>query len=384
MEIIKKTTFDELEAIHQIAKGKSVKEYDNPTMLMIIAAIRVSKDGWKDVPDGRWNRRIARMSVAQDFEAINYVPEQYRVHCVAEFISHAGKLTRTTIDRYIQIFNQMDDTFIKKCVNRSDTMIRFLSVEHNNFKIHAKQQQQTPRESRPEMSHFSNLEECRYDYSADKDLSCDDNDAVTFLALPLECKTKDRLFQILGTEMDFPSDFVKRLILPNRNAKFYADRGETEKSESWEKRIIPYLNQDICFQIAAAHPEGSIATPQFLTPDNVRAFWGKRRQDRTAAELTKYFMEFPENVLSPEMTEDIVINLSVLQHAPMLLCNSEPARLYLNRYPADILRLPECYQTPARILNDRVPITDRTVEYIKDVAFREKVIAAFGLESNAA
>lgn len=387
MQIIKQKSYQELDAIKEIIAGKSISEFEDPTALMYIAAIRTDKKAWKSIPANRWNnRRLVRMAVKQDFRALETIPEELRVFCIAEFNGWSNKLTRKTLDDYMRIYNSQSETFIAKSLHAENAMSRFLKPCNKKYEIHLKQDAKRDpsvkkREETPTMVSYQNREECRYDFMNADGLFNDDNDADIFLALPVEKQTEQRLTNLLNSEKDFPADFIKRLITPNRNAAFYQKKGDVEKAVEWKAKCIPYLSAAICKTIADAHPEGSAATPQFLSAEAVSRFWDKKAADHTAVEMTQYFMLFPEEMLNPEMAQKINISWQVLRHAPTLLCNSEGARKYLNRNPADVLRLQECYQTRKRILADRVPINKGTLPLIKNEELRTAVAYAFGLNS---
>lgn len=387
MQIIKQKSYQELDAIKEIIAGKKISEFEEPTILMYITAIRIDKNAWKSVPVNRWNRRLARMAVQQDYHALEAIPEDFRVFCVGEFNSWSNRLTRNTLDDYMRIFNSQSNTFIAKSIHSDNAIFRFVNPDNKKkYEIHLKQEQERDhsakrREATPTMTPYKNCEECRYDFMHADGLFNDDNDADTFLALPTEQQTEERLMNLLNTEKDFPADFIKRLMTPNRNAVFYEKKGEVQKAAEWRTKILPYLNASVCQTIAIAHPEGSATTPQFLTAEAVSRFWKKKVKDHTNVEMTQYFMAFPEEVLCPEMIQNINVSWQVLRHAPMLLCNSEVAQKYLNRYPDDVLRLQECYQTRRRILADRVPINKGTLPLIKNDELRTAIAYAFGLNS---
>ena len=176
-------------------------------------------------------------------------------------------------------------------------------------------------------------------------------------------------------EEDLPFDFIKQISIPNRNAAFYAKKGNQALADFWKSKIILYLNLDICKEIAIKHPEASIATPAYLDKNAVMAFWNWKKESVSKQEMTKYFLQFPETVLDASMADDLVISEDVLNHAPNILKDTEYCRKFLSRNPAAILRHPEL-QPPARILAFGVPLNSKTISSIADEDFRERLALA--------
>lgn len=401
---------EELEAISNICFGAPLDSFDKDRIssLMLLAAVVHHTDGWKEVPDNRWTIRLAQTAVTKDYRAIENVPEKLRIFCVKAFCSDGAKITRHELSDFRTIFNSQSYDFIFRSLRADKAMERFIDPEMLKKRKAEKEAEQGKVKKYDENKLTGIAEKARKDSEKAKesqmlkgdreqgnyrfDFSCllnsaaVDTDQDAFLMSDLKDKTEKRLVAVVNSDNMLRPDFIKQLIVPNRNYQYYSEHGDKEKAEYWKERIIPYLTPRICSIIAAMHPEASCATPEFLTKEAVAQFWEKHKT-MTKAEKTKMFLQFPEQVLDASATEDIIVNAEVLKHAPSLFCNcdetgthiSDRASTYLNQHPGDILFMPECYQTVGRLLNSRVPLTQYTLQYIKNEEIREKIALALGI-----
>lgn len=376
--------FNEKEALLQIKDGKTLKEFKKedydweqepthwPTRLMVLAALTYQKEmSYTEIPENEWTQRAAKMAVTSDYKAILFVPDQLKQHCVIPFANHYLKQDRLSMPEYKKVFRQQTEIFQISCISfnpgisddRDDMMRRY------NKKI-LKQPVMIPKKE------TGNYE---LDFTGDEEFSSKDElTPYSFLSLPVTMQTEEKLMKLVDSDLDFPGDFIKKLLIPRRNAMFYANEGDIETSEYWKKKIIPYLNKEICETIAEKHPEGALATTPYLQKESVKKFWERKKEICSAKEMTEWFLKFPAEMLDEDMRKDIVVNRMVLKHAPEIMKGSDEAKRHLLRNPNDVLYLPE-YQTPGFLLLDGVKLDKQTVEMISNESFREKVKIALNI-----
>lgn len=371
----------ELGLLKEIARtGKIPEEIDRAEMtpLMHIAYAVYSPDtAFGELKGEEWTKRLGRMAVLHDFRNIKIIPQEYKMLYAGEFASGSTGLTRNDVDEFSEIM-ESDPDFTFSVIKHKPGLKRFLKDGGQGIKGPRRNKQIT------EVSQgFAENE--KFDFSSAGLADLDEQDAETFLSLPVEEQTFERLDALMESDVNFPVDFIKRLQTPHRNEAFYKKRGDEEKTAYWAAKKIPYLNLEICKKIAYIHPEGSVMTPAYLSKEGIEGFWKLKSEEGTPkAKMSEYFVMFPEEFLNMDMTEDLKMDWQVLAHAPNLLCGSEKARLHLNRKPNDILRLPECYQEERRLIADGVRLNADTIQYIKNDLEREKIKTAFNINTKTA
>lgn len=376
----------EIDRIIEITKGKSLKDFDQDdiTVCMLVAAIKYHHNGWKEIPDEKWNKKVAYLAVRTDFIALNDVPEDFKSVCSRPFAAAGNNVTRRNVESYRTILNKQSDDFIKSVIKHNIKCIRFLNQNKGELIKQSEDVYNSVKKMDSERTPIKPSDIVVPDKLSDYNFSSvpqisDKNEctAEAFLILPVEEKTQEKLLNILTCPDLFPINFIKELSIPNRNAQYYEENGDHETAEYWKNKIIPYLGKNICISIAAAHPEASIETPMYLQKEHVKEFWNRIREKMTKTEMTDFFLKFPENVLSDYMIEDITVNSKVICHAPDMFLNQEATKKFLDRNPAEVLNLPESFQEEYRILRLGVPITKKTISLIKNESLREKIKIAF-------
>lgn len=220
-----------------------------------------------------------------------------------------------------------------------------------------------------------------YDF-ASADLGHEDElEPESFLARPVEKRTLKDLEALLELDRDFPPDFIYRLQIPFRNEQYYRKMGDNKTADYWKGEQVSWLNGDICKKIAEMHPEGSIKTPSYLTKEAIESYWEYCKEDGISKILmTEIFLSFPEELENKEMLADLNVDWRVLRHAPSLCLKSEEARVYLNKEPNAVFRLPEEYQTLTKLIADGVRLTLGNIMQIKNPEMRLKIATAVGLD----
>lgn len=368
----------ELMLLQEISRTRDIpKNIDRAEMtpLMHIAYATYSPErAFSELKGEEWTKRLGRMAVLYDFRNIRVVPEDFKKLYAGEFAAGSTNLTRGDVDEFSEIM-ESDGDFTISVLKHKPGLRRFLKDGGESLRKPSKNKQVT------EYTRGFTQNE-KFDFMSAELADINEQDAETFLSLPAEEQTLERLIALTESNADFPVDFIKRLQTPHRNEAFYKKRGDEDKAAFWASKKIPYLNLDICQKIAYAHPEGSVMTPAYLSKEGVRGFWELKKEEDTAkARMSEYFIMFPEELLDPKMAEDLQMNWQVLAHAPNIFCGSEKARLHLNRKPNDILRLPECYQEERRLIADGVRLNADTVQYIKNDLEREKIKVAFDIHT---
>lgn len=379
--------FDELSLIKEIADGRKLDSFKKedynlpegtvfPTQLMILAALSWhGKEGYLEVPDDSFSERAAFLAVQKNFRALNRIPDERKAKLTPALLEAAGKIHRNELGEFLSVLEAQSPDVLKRMTRRSADILRFLPPEKRK---EIERQKEMQKKGQLKAENMPKQEENSFAYGFEYEEEFSNPDETTsqmFLLLPVKEQTKDRLDALTDKEEDLPWDFIKRISIPNRNAAFYIKEGNQNLAEFWKARIIPYLNLEVCREIAAKHPESSIATPAYLDKKAVKAFWERKKDMVTKAEMTRYFLKFPEEMLDPSMSEDLVLSEKVLSHAPKLLKDTDYCRKFLSRNPAAVLRIPEL-QTPPRILAFGVPLNSRTIQSVKDIAFREKLAMA--------
>lgn len=371
--------FDEYTAIKEISEGKKLNEFQAesyewnegkfptiwPTRLMVLAALTYhGADAYLEIPEHCWTARAAKMAVRANYRAIKRIPDPYKNSCAVEFVSHYLIQTRAELKDYYQVLQEQPEMFQLACGRLNPGLSKNPQAYQSRRTKNMSRSMPLP----PMVGGNFGL-----NFAGDEEYS--DQDELTpenFLTMPVEKQSKDRLVRLLELDVDFPPDFIKRLSIPNRNAAYYRSLGEMAAAVFWEKKIIPYLNREVCERIAFAHPEASLETPAYLSKEGVKNFWDRKKESCTDRELTQWFLKFPLEVLDESMREDLYVTNQVLKKAPAIFLGSDEARRYLMQHPNDVLRLPE-YQTPGILLLDGVHLTPQTLGLIANERFREKV-----------
>ena len=323
-----------------------------------------------------WNKRRSALAVNGDFRAMDSIPEMFYPSCINEFARWGNKMTEKDKDEWAEMFNKQNEKFIKNVIRQCPRLSRFvvenkktssveMTIRDNEHKEHVVK----PKE--PVMP----KEMFEYSFSEDKDVMGPE----TFLSLDAKDRTLERLMETLNSSSLFPPDFIERLSLPNKNAYYYKQAGDKKMEEYWNAQKLPYLNKEICMKIAFEHAEGSIRTSPYITKEGVLKFWNRYKDTLSDSVMTTYFMSFPGELLDPLMAPKLKLSWQVLAHAPEALCNTEEADRYLKRYPWDVLKLPECYQSADRLIAAGVKLTKETLKYIKNADMREKIALALNI-----
>lgn len=370
-----------LEEIRKIKEGKSFTDFDRPTSLMVIAAINYQHITIDKIPEDLRSLRVIKLLLSKDYHVIDQVTDDQRQHLSASFALWGNHITRDNLQDFIEVFNAEPVPFIKNVIRHAAGMKRFLTPAIlKNVKIAASIQGNSDKPQTTIDKGDGFEEDATYDFLSAGLASINEVNPETFLSLPLAQKTEPLLNKIIESDIDFPPDFIERLQLPNKNAAFYKSKGLDDKASFWSAQKIPFFNRAMCDAIVARHPEGSINTPGYLTAQAVVDFWDRKQLVGTAKDtMSTYFLSFPAEFETVEMAADLAMSWKILAHAPALFVNSEPARLYLNRYPNDILRLPEEYQIERRLIADGVKIETNTLKYIKNEDMRASIALAFGI-----
>ena len=382
---------DDIKVLKEIRNGKALSEFgDQITPLMALAAMD-SRDAYKELPDNIRNRRFAKMAVRRNFRNIELIPADDKMHCGPAYASWLRNLTRADLDDYSKLLNAQSPEFIKSALRQEPGLMRFIKKNKNkdnaqsdNTFNRAKSAVLNNHKKKPAAEHFyiDQDEFSTYDFSQDEELGCaDELNPEAYLARPVALQTKEDLDELLQIPDKFPPDFIYRLQLPYKNAAFYEAQNDITKATEWKSRQIPWLNRSVCEHIACIHPEASIKTPAYLKKEYITAFWNWAKEGNYSKQaMTEYFLLFPEEMLTEDMLDDVEITWQVLRHAPTMLTGSEKARIYLNKHPNDIFRLPESYQTVTKLITDGTTLSLATLPLIKNETIRACIAAALGLD----
>ena len=366
----------ELEAIKKISEGEKLNAFTPQTKLMCLALVTYQKGSYKQIPEMYWNKRLAALAVNKDFRALAVIPKMFYPSCVAEFALWGNKMTAEDEKEWVTLFNEQSERFMKGVVKRCPRLERFIDEEKKTASIEMVSRENEFKKpvKRVKVPKFPE-ESFEMLFQEDRDVM----DPESFFSLNIKYKTIDRLSQIVESDALFPADFIERLSLPNKNAYYYRQAGNTEMEEYWNRQKLPYLNRDICMKIACKHPEGAITTAPYITKEAVQDFFYRNSSVLSKAELTDYFLSFPPGTLDGSMAKYVRMSWQVLAHAPEALCNTEEADRYLKRFPWDILRLPECYQTEDRLITAGVKLSGKNLQYIRNAEMREKIALALNI-----
>jgi hypothetical protein len=381
---------DEISILKEIKEGKELNNFTNDeiTPYMVLAAVTYHENGYKEIPDGKWNKRAARIAVMHNFTAMTYIPEAYKIVCHREFAMAANKLSKNTLDSYSEIFNSQDDAFIKHVINDNPGARRFLlpqaakNIPHSSGPSVKAAQNDSSSAKNVSLDNICSMSPLNaYNFTDDPEISSpDENGPERYLALPIQDQTEERLDYLLDQDDLFPDNFIKRFTISNRNEAHYEKKGNTVQAQYWKDKVNPIVTRQMIEKIASMHPEAAICTPGYLSKEPVINFWNKKRSVLPKDLLQRYFMKFPEKVIDISMANDITITWEALAHAPSIFLNSDYAKRYISRNPADILRLPECYQNEKNIISDGVPIKTGTLPLIKNEDLRNKVAIALNIQ----
>lgn len=387
MEDNRLNKFDEYKALEEIRDGKllcdfHIEDYDWdegkepvmwPTRLMVLATLTYhGKDAYMEIPEHCWTARAAKMAMQEDYHAIEYIPPLYKSYCAKQFTDYYLKNTRKELVEYLDVLRKQPEEFQLACarINPGLSTGKIPILLKNRSKNIARSMPLPPKAP----------EEFTVDLSEDEEYATEDElTPEAFLLLPVEKQTKERLYLTLDQDLDFPEDFIKRLSIPNRNAVYYSKQGKSDNVAFWKEKIIPYLNKEVCLDIAKKHPEASIKTPVYLDKESVLQFWNRKKTQCSSREMTAWFLKFPPELLDESMRPDLYVNWQVLKYAPDIFLGSEEARHYLLRSPNDVLKLPE-YQSAGILLLDGVRLNNESLNLIANEKFREKVRLALNIQ----
>lgn len=379
-----KEILPELQAIKQVKSGVPLSWFTPVTDLMVIALVINAPERIREVPDEFYkNARIAKLLVFADYNLLERIPQDIRYACAQSFASHRVRLERKNREEYAALLNAQDNTFIKSVVRKDPYLGAYLTTEKKRaFYASNRQMVKQPPAARPVLPRSPELE---FTYGFEDQAYSDPEmmrvNSEMFLYLPAEEKSLSDLEAILKSDELFRKDFVKRLAIPNRNAAFYERTGDMERAGYWKSQIIPWLNREICEKIACLHPEASIDTPQYLTKEGISAFFRRKAGVISPADLTRYFLMFPPELLSEDETVGINLNKDVFLHA-VWLADTDTADWYLRRHPGDVLSLSQEYQTRRRILADGVVLSRENLDKVYDEDFKKCISEAFASTKN--
>ena len=362
----------EHDALVKIKDGARLNEFNTSTRLMTFTAVTYHKDGWKEVNEAHWSRRLARYSVSFDFRALSSVPEKFRTVATSEFVQQCDRQDRDGITEWAELLNAQDEKFIRRCVKERASVIRFVSDEnktaHPELEATAKGNiRKKKKEVLPE-------------FDFDNDFEYGFEEAPTsYFTLPKEERTLEKLEEIIASDNKLPANFIKMLILPNRNQVVYTKAGDAERAQSAAEQVLPFVNKDLCLRIAAAHPEASLQTPQFLSPELVRRLWADITTSNDRVTMTRVFTQLPEKLITMDMVNDMKLTIPVVAHVPSLLAGTQTAEDFFARNPAAVLSMPEEFQNEDNLLRDGISLTPNALNQIKNENLRNDIILALNL-----
>ena len=355
----------ELDAVRKIKGGEPLSSFAVCSDIMALTAMTADKSRWVEVPISAYTPRVARKAVLCDFHALERVPEEAKNRCTREFATHLIRITRDQLPEYTKIFSAQSEAFIKKMLRESPQSYSALDERQKEYFAKIKD---TPRVPRTSGARLPEKDTSAYQIVTDSETVM--LTPEVFLGMQKDDMTKEKLDTLLQMDILFPRNFIAKLLTPNRNAAYYTKKELPEQAAFWETQKLPWLNKDVILTIAKTHPEASIDTPQYLTRDDVSAFFRKWELALAPDNVTRYFLAFPESVLTAEDAAFITINTQVLAHAPSILADSDLADKYLNKNPGEVLHLPAAYQTRNRILTDGVRLRKESMPYIQDEELR--------------
>ncbi len=374
--IYKNEPISELDAINLVKDGTKIEEFNFPTTLMLFTAVNYQKDGWKSVPDQmRWGKRLAKLAVSKDYQAIKVIPDQIKPACAFEFANSELMQSRKTIKDWQETFLQMDEKFIRKVVNLRPSLNKYIPDDRESLKTSLI----IPAEKKKPLRLTIAKEQNEYEMiGEDEALGGEVLTGMTgeeYLALPREQKTEELLDKVISAKRPLPEDFIKTLILPNRNAFFYQKKGDMARFEAEKKEILPFITKGKCTLIARVHPEASLGTPQFLDNTHLGSFW-KKTKATNPEKLYRYFMKLPKENLTVNMLYDIKVDADIINHAPDLFTTEEGRVIlekFLDKNAYAVMYLPEQFQYVKYLVKDGVTLDRRTIRHIKNKDLRKKV-----------
>ena len=355
----------ELEAVKKIKGGEPLSSFAVCSDIMALAAMTADKDRWIEVPISAYTPRVARKAVLCNFHALERVPEEAKNRCTREFATHLLRMKRDQLPEYTKIFSAQNEAFIKKTLRESPQSYSALDERQKEYFAKIKD---TPKVARTSGTRLPERDTSAYQIVTD-------SEAVmltpeVFIGMRKDDMTKEKLDALLQMDILFPRNFISKLLTPNRNAAYYTQKEMPEQAAFWENQKLPWLNKDVIRSIVKTHPEASIDTPQYLDKDSVSAFFRRWELSLAPDDITRYFLAFPESVLTAEDASFITTNTQVLAHAPSILADSDLADKYLSKNPGEVLHLPAAYQTRNRILTDGVHLRKENMPYIQDKELR--------------
>ena len=367
---------DEMNAICLIRDGADIKDFNFPSTLMLFAAVNYQKDGWKFVPsDERWGKRLAKLAVSKDYRAMKQIPEILQTACITEFAESESKQSRKTIGEWVSVFKGLKPDLIKKILKVRPSLKKYLDKDTlmekqlnvDNIK------QKAPKE--PIRITIKKEEDEFKVIGVDKALGGEIDTGISgeeFLALPVKEKTEELLDKIVNSSRELPENFIKSLIIPNRNAYFFKEKGDMKRYEIEKAQILPYIGQNKCKEIAKKHPEASLETPQFLDKAAVKLFWDNICQ-QTPDKMKYYYMKLPAEMIDKEMAEKMKLDSDIINHTPEIFKDEELVSKYLEKYPFEVMYMPEQYQLLKYLIKDGVNLNIRSIRYIKNKDLRKKI-----------
>jgi hypothetical protein len=355
----------------RMSNGES--KFTGVTKLMSFAAVTYHPDGYNEIRPEHWSKMLAKHAVKKNYHALSVIPQMFRMNCVDEFVAAGARLDRKNIKDWQNIFNNQEPDFIRACIHVNSSDIKFLTDENKSYATRKTglKPDPVPKRRIPDFE-----ENVKQDFIPILNIKSS-ADASSFLAAPLSEKTEERFRKLMDSDELLPPNFLKELLIPNRNAAFYHKFNDEARSEHWKKQILPYLSKDLCAELANKHAEAAISTQAFLSEEGVDALFKKVHGN--APLQKKYFCMMPVDKLKIAYLDGAQIDLQILQHAPALFAGTNYAYQYLVRHPYDILNLPGAYQTSGLLLKDGVKLNSRTVHNIEDHALREKVCLALNI-----
>ena len=372
---------NEADNIKEIKNGMKLHDFDDKeiTTLMKLAVIVNHTDGVDELMPGDWDKASARTAVRKDFHNIKKIPAEFMKDCAPELSAWGTKLkTQMDIREYTAILNEFIDEDTKQRIVRDDQRSRRFFINGRAIQTAAKNNKNRSAK-RPGIPDAPNSDATVDMSFIDTGATC--IDPSMFLYAPLSSKSPEWLEALVNSDVIFPDNFMEILLVPNKNSKIYSDAGEQEQAKYWESQKIPYLNSELCLEIAKFHPEAAITAPVFL-PDvsYIKHFWESRLAlNDTKTTMTNYFLKFPEEKLFIDMVKDINLNLDVFNHAPKLLGGTEVAFKYFSRHPYQLFDAAEEYQLEGLLLSGSIVIDASNIEKIKNKDLRDKIRLALAL-----
>lgn len=373
----------ELEALRLIDGGASLSEFSFYTRFMSFAAVTHRRTGWQEVDVKNFSKKLLKTAVEKDFHALSVVDkiedpklaDGFRGACVKSFTDALDKCDRSMVPEWEGILNRQPDEFIVKAIKERPYVVRHL---HNPMTEERMQEIAKTAAENQYKKGLKKPEELSIHKEFNQDLIVNQK-AMEFFTLPITERTQKRLERIINSKQLLPDKFLKLLLLPMRNAFFYKKKGLVEQAAMAEKEKLPFVTVPACKKIAEIHPEAAIEIPELLTPEYVHKFMIRLNKHASEDIFREYFMKFPKEMLTEDMTDGIKITREMLIYAPNAFAQSEKADKYFRKKPSEILWMPEEYQTAKRLLQDGVVITQNKLQYIKNPEMREKIKIALNI-----